>query len=69
MSPVQEEIPLVPETQFGFDGLDIVRPVEDKIDFLEILEDEQYSTLKNDNIALTGPGVWTLTCNIIIIYQ
>jgi len=45
------------------------QPLSKLIDFLEILEGEQYSTLKNDNIQLTGPGVWTITFNAIIIYQ
>lgn len=45
------------------------QPLSKLIDFLEILEDEQYNTLKNDNIELIGPEVWTLNFDIIIVYQ
>jgi Tfp pilus assembly protein PilO len=48
---------------------EVGQPLSKLIDFLEILEDEQYNTLKNDNIELIGPEAWTLNFNIIIVYQ
>lgn len=45
------------------------QPLPKLIDFLEVLENEQYNTLKNDNIELIGPEVWTLNFDIIIVYQ
>ena len=39
------------------------------INFLEILENEQYNTLKNDNISLRGPDEWSLTFQMTIVYR
>jgi len=39
------------------------------IKFLELLENEQYNTLKNDNISLRGPDEWSLTFTMTIISQ
>ena len=39
------------------------------INFLEILENEQYNTLKNDNISLRGPDEWSLTFTMTIVYR
>lgn len=44
-------------------------PLSKLIDLLELLENEQYNTLRNDSIELTGPDVWSLNFDIIIVYQ
>jgi hypothetical protein len=44
-------------------------PLSKVIKLLELLEKEQYNTLRNDSIELTGPDVWSLNFNIIIVYQ
>ena len=44
-------------------------PLSKLIKLLELLENEQYNTLRNDNLELTGPDVWSLNFDIIIVYQ
>lgn len=44
-------------------------PLSKLIKLLELLENEQYNTLRNDNLELTGPDIWSLNFDIIIVYQ